>query len=209
MNKLSTAAAALALFLAVATGSAAASYVLSSNSQIGPNTISGNNPPAGDHANLLAGSVAASDLAAHAIGSGQLATVEAWHPVAPDPSPGTDPCHQGRTAVFCGQPGGGAWANAGGNFTPAGFYRDLEGHVQLRGLVSFTASSNRFPPTRNIFVLPIGYRPTHELVFATVDNNSAGSYLARVDVKPDGTVYAYMSRLTFLSLDGISFQAGE
>ncbi len=208
MNKFSTAAAALALFLAVATGSAAASYVLSSNAQIGPNTISGNNPPAGDHANLLAGSIAASDLAAHGIGSAQLATVEAWNPVAQDPSAATDPCHQGRTAVFCVQPGGGAWANAGGNFTPAGFYRDLEGRVHLRGLVSFHVSG-RVPATPNIFILPTGYRPTHELVFATVDNDSGGSYLARVDVMPDGTIYAHKSRLTFLSLDGVSFQAGE
>ena len=42
-------------FVVLGGGTALASFVVSSNSQIGPNTVSGHKPPAGDHANLLGG----------------------------------------------------------------------------------------------------------------------------------------------------------
>src|SRR5436190_9643405 len=56
--------ATLALFLVIAGGTAAAvTYVVSSNSQVGPNTISGHHPPSGKHANLIPGSVGSRDVA--------------------------------------------------------------------------------------------------------------------------------------------------
>jgi hypothetical protein len=54
--------ATIALALSV-TGNAAAAIIISSNSQVAANTISGHTPPAGKHANILAGSVNATDLA--------------------------------------------------------------------------------------------------------------------------------------------------
>ena len=68
-----------------------------------------------------------------------------------------------------------------------------------------------------IFYLPVGYRPGHELVFTTLDNTSASSLLARVDVDPSGAVHlVYDAEASnwnyggaYLSLDGISFRAGE
>jgi hypothetical protein len=54
--------ATLAVFLVVGGGTAFAAYVVSSNSQIGPGTVSGHSPPAGKHANIIAGSVNGADV---------------------------------------------------------------------------------------------------------------------------------------------------
>src|SRR5436190_12432788 len=53
----------LCLFLLLGGGTALAAYVVSSNSQIGPGTISGHKPPSGDHANIIAGSINGQDIA--------------------------------------------------------------------------------------------------------------------------------------------------
>ena len=49
-------------FLVLGGGSAMAAYVVSSNSQIGPNTVSGHKPPSGKHANIISGSVNGQDV---------------------------------------------------------------------------------------------------------------------------------------------------
>lgn len=56
--------ATLALFLVLGGGTAMAAFVVSSNSQIGPGTVSGHSPPSGKHSNLIAGSVNRTDLSA-------------------------------------------------------------------------------------------------------------------------------------------------
>lgn len=66
--------ALLALFLAVGGGSALASYIITSNGQVGPNTISGHHPPSGDHSNVISGSLTGQDLATGAVSAGKLAT---------------------------------------------------------------------------------------------------------------------------------------
>src|SRR5919201_850064 len=50
-------------FIVLGGGTALAAYVVSSNSQIGPGTISGHKPPTGYHANLVAGSINGQDIA--------------------------------------------------------------------------------------------------------------------------------------------------
>jgi hypothetical protein len=55
--------ATLAMFLVIAGGTATAALVVSSNSQIGPGTISGHKPPSGKHANIIAGSINGQDTA--------------------------------------------------------------------------------------------------------------------------------------------------
>lgn len=55
-------------------GSALASVIISSNSQVARATISGHAPPAGDHSNLIGGSVNGTDLAAKAVSAGKLAS---------------------------------------------------------------------------------------------------------------------------------------
>src|SRR5204862_6107361 len=50
-------------FLVLGGGTALAAYVVSSNSQIGPGTVSGHKPPSGKHANIIAGSINGTDIA--------------------------------------------------------------------------------------------------------------------------------------------------
>ena len=69
-----TAIALLALFLATGSSSALASFIIGSNSQVGPGTISGHHPPSGDHANIIGGSIASGDLANGAVSTGKLTT---------------------------------------------------------------------------------------------------------------------------------------
>jgi hypothetical protein len=52
-----------ALFVALGGTATAVSYVVSSNSQVGPGTISGHKPPSGKHANIIAGSINGTDIA--------------------------------------------------------------------------------------------------------------------------------------------------
>jgi hypothetical protein len=53
----------LAVFLVIGSGTALASYVVSSNSQVGPGTISGHKPPSGKHANIIHDSINGKDIA--------------------------------------------------------------------------------------------------------------------------------------------------
>jgi hypothetical protein len=53
----------ITLFLVLGGGTALAAYVVSSNSQIGPGTVSGHKPPTGKHANIIAGSINGADIA--------------------------------------------------------------------------------------------------------------------------------------------------
>jgi hypothetical protein len=64
--------ALLALFVALG-GSAMAAFIVSSNSQIGPNTIYGANKPSGANDNVVDGSIAAVDIKPSSIGSGRIA----------------------------------------------------------------------------------------------------------------------------------------
>jgi hypothetical protein len=64
--------ATVAVFLALG-GSATAAVIVSSNSEIAPNTIYGSNLPAGKNDNIVGGSVGTSDLAASAVTNGKLA----------------------------------------------------------------------------------------------------------------------------------------
>ena len=66
-----TIVAYLALFFALG-GSAMAAFVVSSNSQIAPNTIYGANKPAGANDNIVDGSITALDIKPSSLGSGRI-----------------------------------------------------------------------------------------------------------------------------------------
>src|SRR3954447_738177 len=57
-----TVVAYVALFVALG-GTAAASVIITDNSQVAPGTISGHKPPSVDHANIIAGSINGTDIA--------------------------------------------------------------------------------------------------------------------------------------------------
>jgi hypothetical protein len=65
--------ATLALFLVISGGTAlGVTYVVSSNSQVGPSTISGHKPPTGKHSNIITGSVNGTDLAGNSVNSAKV-----------------------------------------------------------------------------------------------------------------------------------------
>jgi hypothetical protein len=64
--------ATAALFIALG-GTAVAAVVVSDNSQVAANTISGHNPPEGDHANIISTSLDTVDLAPGSVTGGRLA----------------------------------------------------------------------------------------------------------------------------------------
>jgi hypothetical protein len=63
--------ACVALFVALS-GSAMAALVVSSNSQIGPNTIYGHNKPSSANANIVQGSIGSADITSNGIGGGRI-----------------------------------------------------------------------------------------------------------------------------------------
>jgi hypothetical protein len=73
INRVRALCLALFTFLLLGGGTAFASYVVSSNGQIGPNTVSGHHPRSGDHANLIPGTVDTRDLASGAVTTATLA----------------------------------------------------------------------------------------------------------------------------------------
>jgi hypothetical protein len=95
-----------ALFVALGGTATAVTYVVSSNSQVGPNTISGHHPPSGKHANLIAGSVGSRDVADNNLTGADIANRS-----------GVDTCPSPLTSKFgaiCAGSDGGArtWTGA-------------------------------------------------------------------------------------------------
>src|SRR5690242_18300097 len=109
----------LAVFF-VLTGTAGAAYVVSSNSQIGPNTVSGHKPPSGIHSNLITGSLNGTDLAPKAVTAARLAKSGPYRAIG---APGQPPFE-------------GGWANFGFGDATAAFYKDQLGMVHLRGSIT-------------------------------------------------------------------------
>src|SRR5205809_233088 len=66
-------------FLVLGGGSALASIIISSNSQVAQDTISGHAPPSGDHSNIISASVNATDLANKSVTPAKAANVRRIH----------------------------------------------------------------------------------------------------------------------------------
>lgn len=94
---------------------------------------------------------------------------------------------------------GNSWVNFGGSYTTAGYYKDNEGIVRLRGVIKNGTLSTA------IFTLPVGFRPAAQHYFISV----GGAGLSAVLVGSDGVVQvgAYIASGTnaYVSLDQISF----
>jgi hypothetical protein len=160
-----------------------------------------------------------------------LAPPEAWHEVGPG-SPSGDLCADpSAIGVFCklaAPCSATAWANYGGGFATAAYYKDQLGIVRLRGVVTtsscgvYAGDSYRAP----IFRLPASMRPDHGRIFPSVGRKTDSTCCktwevqpARVDVDSDGLVAFESDCLSngvdcssdggYLSLDGISFRPDE
>lgn len=94
-----------------------------------------------------------------------------------------------------------SWTNYGGSFGIASYKKSAQGDVSLRGLI-------RNGNTGTAFTLPVGFRPTKQLIFM-VPNQVSGSLAelnTRIDVKPTGAVdVVHMGSNGFISLDSIEF----
>jgi hypothetical protein len=64
--------ATLAVFIGLGGTALAGSVIITDNSEVAPNTISGHNPPSGDHANIISGSVSTIDLEPGSVTVGRL-----------------------------------------------------------------------------------------------------------------------------------------
>jgi hypothetical protein len=102
-----------------------------------------------------------------------LGAPEAFHEVGAAGNPAFGICQ-----------GANSWANDGGAFATAAFYRDPLGTVHLKGAVACTVS-----PTGGavIFTLPAGYRPSATEVFATPEGVGSGQ-IADIAVTGAGDV---------------------
>lgn len=96
-----------------------------------------------------------------------------------------------------------SWVDYDGTVWQSARYRKLSnGMVTIQGLVKNGTGPG--VPSGNIFVLPSGYRPAKNLIFATVANNAFG----RVDVYADGNVnWSAGGTNGFVSIS-VSFFAG-
>jgi hypothetical protein len=97
----------------------------------------------------------------------------------------------------------GGWSNLGSAFAGAGFYKDKEERVHLRGLLNTT---NSIAGGSIIFVLPVGYRPsTSKTLTFSVSNNGPG--LGRINIDENGNVVVVDGVTGWFSLCDISFRA--
>lgn len=62
-----------------------------------------------------------------------------------------------------------SWVNFGGADAVAAFYKDNWKRVHIKGLVKTGTAGT-------IFTLPVGYRPSETLTFATASNNAYGEF---------------------------------
>ena len=90
----------------------------------------------------------------------------------------------------------GGWLNYdAASFTPAGYYKDADGVVHVRGLVRSGAINS------TIFNLPAGYRPSKTII----RENSSNQAMGRVDIFSSGNIIPVAGSNGWFSLDGISF----
>ncbi len=89
-------------------------------------------------------------------------------------------------------------SNFGSGFNPFKVYKLRNNLIKLSGLINCTLN-------QSICQLPENLRPKGQLIFTTMSNDA----LIRVDIKADGNVVPFKEGNGWLSLDGISFIAGE
>ena len=92
------------------------------------------------------------------------------------------------------------WGNYGNSYNTGGYYRDGDGIVHLKGLVTGGSYGN----SATLFTLPVGFRPGGRCLFTVITDNAHG----RLDITTTGQVIPYVGS-GWLSLDGISFKAEQ
>jgi hypothetical protein len=93
-----------------------------------------------------------------------------------------------------------SWSNYGGGTNTLAYYKDMSGRVFLKGLVS----GGLVGDTRTIFTLPIGYRPSAQVLALVLTHPNT---FGRVDILADGRVVPSVVNSANVSLDLVSFRA--
>jgi len=93
------------------------------------------------------------------------------------------------------------WTNAGGDATPAGFMRDADGSIRLRGRLTRAAGvrSGKWTLPLVVFTLPEGCRPEFRHRFPV----PSGEKIGILEIEPGGNVVLVQGSVTDLSLDGV------
>lgn len=113
-----------------------------------------------------------------------------------------------------GQPPQGEWqtptlltgfANTEFGFAPAGYYKDVNGRVLMRGVVT---SVNDSPIDEPVFELLEGFRPAYVHKFAVVSGSTDGDIpiWASVTVRPDGVASVTGGGIETFPLDVVQFR---
>ena len=182
--RLGAVAGILALAVATSSGAYAAGALVTSSNQIKNGVVN-----TGDIKN---GTVRVKDLNQKTVNALNPAPtpIEAWHVVG---TAGEPQFH-------------GAWFQYPG-YQPAGFRKDADGVVTLRGGVTAGGDIG----SSDIFERPAGYRPANcgRFVVATTNGLGGESEFGAVTICPDGDVdMEAAGDDRFVSLEGISFSVG-
>jgi len=194
--------ATVAVFLVLGGGSAIASLIITSNGQVGQNTISGHKPSSGAHPNVIPGSLNGTDFATGAVTKPKLAN----HSVS------STKFAAGATAPNAGRLGGVAprpayqplslhagCSSANAVYGPPGYVVDALGFVHLRGVITCS--------TYMAFQLPAAVAPAYRKVFRVATVNTADN--TELTIFPDGSADLNTSGASFVaSLDGVTYRAG-
>lgn len=96
------------------------------------------------------------------------------------------------------------WANISpgfGNFETAGYRRDSEGFVYLKGVVIMNSGASFL-----IFTLPSGFRPANDVAIAVLGGSGTNNS-GRLTIGTDGTVTSFTNTNTqYISLGNIQFR---
>jgi hypothetical protein len=91
------------------------------------------------------------------------------------------------------------WSNLGGDATPAGFMRDADGAIRLRGRLSRAGGTPAGRTPLLLFTLPEGYRPAYRHRLPVLARGKLGV----LEVGPGGDVVLVKGATVDLSLDGV------
>jgi hypothetical protein len=98
------------------------------------------------------------------------------------------------------------WASVGGDAAPAGFLRDADGSIRLRGHLTCAVGGKAAKPVLPlvVFTLPEGYRPVYRHRFPVLSRGKLGV----LEIEVGGDVVLVKGAIDDLSLDGVVI-AGE
>jgi hypothetical protein len=96
-----------------------------------------------------------------------------------------------------GMPFENSWANYGGVYEPASYFKDMSGVISLQGMIALGVVGSA------VWTLPPSYRPVHQITFTVLSNGALG----RLDVMASGDVVPGTGcSNVWVSLSGLSYR---